>query len=225
MRLQWDPAAVDFLPMDRSNFKPPSSVLLGFESLGMVERGLFSVAGRPVRAEVRQRARPCWCFPASRRRTGRRDPCDASYAARATRVHGWGLGANVGPHPHVIDGLERRLTELLERYGAPVSLVGWSLGGIYAREMARAYPDLVRLVITLGSPYRFRPVIGGTRPSCTRPWPAHEPFPGRLVPRRSGRRSPVPATSIYSRLTGSCGGRRASSRSAPAREHRGGRHP
>jgi pimeloyl-ACP methyl ester carboxylesterase len=53
----------------------------------------------------------------------------------------------------VLDGLPRALATLAERTGGPVSVVGWSLGGIYAREVARQNPAQVRQVITLGSPF------------------------------------------------------------------------
>jgi pimeloyl-ACP methyl ester carboxylesterase len=68
-------------------------------------------------------------------------------------VRGWDLGRNVGPTDAVLDGLPRALAALAERTGGPVSVVGWSLGGIYAREMARQRPQQVRRVITLGSPF------------------------------------------------------------------------
>src|SRR5262245_20833739 len=66
---------------------------------------------------------------------------------------GWNLGRNLGPTDQVIDELPRGLSALAERTGRPVSLIGWSLGGIYARELARQDPALVRQVITLGSPF------------------------------------------------------------------------
>lgn len=47
-------------------------------------------------------------------------------------VHGWQLGRNLGPTAHVVDGLIERLHALHDRHDAPVSLVGWSLGGIYS---------------------------------------------------------------------------------------------
>jgi len=68
-------------------------------------------------------------------------------------VYGWGLGRNLGPREGIIEGLEQRITDLYERYQSPVSLVGHSLGGIYAREMARQMPQYVRQVISLGSPF------------------------------------------------------------------------
>ena len=68
-------------------------------------------------------------------------------------VRGWDLGRNRGPTEAVLDGLPRALAALAGRTGGPVSVVGWSLGGIYARELARQHPGRVRQVITLGSPF------------------------------------------------------------------------
>jgi pimeloyl-ACP methyl ester carboxylesterase len=68
-------------------------------------------------------------------------------------VHGWNLGRNLGPTEAVLDELPRDLAQLAESTGGPVSVIGWSLGGIYARELARRQPELVRRVATLGSPF------------------------------------------------------------------------
>ncbi len=73
---------------------------------------------------------------------------------RGYRAHGWKLGRNVGPSPEMIAALGERFFALRQRYGRRVSLIGWSLGGIYARELARRFPDDVRQVITLASPFR-----------------------------------------------------------------------
>lgn len=70
-------------------------------------------------------------------------------------VHGWRLGRNVGPNDFIVDGLRERMAILRETHGEPMSLVGWSLGGIYARQIARLAPEHTRLVITLGSPFRM----------------------------------------------------------------------
>jgi alpha-beta hydrolase superfamily lysophospholipase len=71
------------------------------------------------------------------------------------RVYDWGLGYNVGYRPSMKETLPARLRYIRERSGGrTVSLIGWSAGGIYARELARAFPGDVRSVITLGSPFR-----------------------------------------------------------------------
>jgi pimeloyl-ACP methyl ester carboxylesterase len=116
-------------------------------------------------------------------------------------ARGWKLGINTGPTPALREALERRLLHLVERHGRSVSLIGWSLGGIYARELARAHAEHVRQVITLATPFRD---ISATHAS-------------RIVPIRPGGRSlreahdlrallrrplPVPTTSVYSRSDG-----------------------
>ena len=72
-------------------------------------------------------------------------------AADGWRVHPWGLGLNTG----VKDDTLRRLEAAVDAIGSeePILLVGWSLGGLYARELARHAPDKVRAVVTLGSPF------------------------------------------------------------------------
>jgi pimeloyl-ACP methyl ester carboxylesterase len=117
-------------------------------------------------------------------------------------AHGWELGLNTGPTPTLREKLAARFAALRTSHdGRSVSLIGWSLGGIYARELARAHPDQVRFVITLATPFRD---ISATHAA-------------RLVPLRPGGRSlrearelhehlrrplPVPSTSIYSRTDG-----------------------
>lgn len=118
-------------------------------------------------------------------------------------VHGWRLGRNVGPHPLIIDGTSRRMLELHERSGTTVSLVGWSLGGIYARELARDHPEAVRQVITLASPFRFRPGDRGHASSIYDAiGPREDPFPGHALSEYERAPLEVPATAIYTRGDG-----------------------
>lgn len=72
-------------------------------------------------------------------------------AAAGWRVSGWGLGMNTGVQRDTLDRIIGRIEPL--GGGQPVVLVGWSLGGIYAREVAKRRPDLVSHVVTLGSPF------------------------------------------------------------------------
>jgi pimeloyl-ACP methyl ester carboxylesterase len=69
-------------------------------------------------------------------------------------THGWRLGRNYGPTAAVVEGLAALVSNLADRHGCTVSIVGWSLGGIYARELASTRPELVRTVTTLASPFR-----------------------------------------------------------------------
>ena len=120
-------------------------------------------------------------------------------------VAGWALGRNRGPTEEVLTELPLLVDRLAGEHGTSVSIVGWSLGGIYARRLARRAPRQVRQVISLGSPFALtdRPVEGtpGTR--------AYQ----RLAPGRGNQRLqasrgslarplPVPSTAVYSRWDG-----------------------
>ncbi len=73
------------------------------------------------------------------------------------RTKRWGLGRNWGVAEASMERLEERLIDVHERYEQPVALVGWSLGGLYARELAKRHPDRVSKVITMGSPFSGSP--------------------------------------------------------------------
>jgi len=73
-------------------------------------------------------------------------------------VRGWGLGTNQGAVEALRDTMIPKITDLAESSGRPVNVVGWSLGGLIAREVARNVPDSVHRVVTYGTP-----VLGGPR--------------------------------------------------------------
>ncbi|MBP2335233.1 pimeloyl-ACP methyl ester carboxylesterase [Saccharothrix coeruleofusca] len=133
-------------------------------------------------------------------------------------VHGWGLGRNIGPSVRVVEGL-RLLLLSLAREGK-VSLVGWSLGGVFARELARQYPDLVRQVITLGSPYAMRD-LRQTRVNPVYQLLARFYVAGAGLPPPEHTRPPFPvaATSVYSRSDGIVAWRTCVEEPAPPREN------
>jgi hypothetical protein len=118
---------------------------------------------------------------------------------RGYDAHGWGLGRNLGPR----DGVEQAMLDCLDRLhrrsGRKVSVVGWSLGGAFARILASKRPSAVRCVVSLGSP------IAGS-PKATNAWRLYEWASGQKAEatQASLRRPPaeVPTTSIYSRSDG-----------------------
>jgi pimeloyl-ACP methyl ester carboxylesterase len=118
-------------------------------------------------------------------------------------VHGWDLGRNVGPTDAVLDKLPRELADLARRSGGPVSVIGWSLGGIYGRELARAHPELVRQVITLGSPFTL---VDSRQSRADGAYRRHSSqfANSRRVPTREQVAKPiaVPSTAVYSRFDG-----------------------
>jgi len=89
-------------------------------------------------------------------------PLRMRYMARKLEEAGhvvkrWGLGFNLGPTEDTLDLLEERLQQIHRTYGQPVVLVGWSLGGIFARELAKRAPQQVAKVISMGSPFSGTP--------------------------------------------------------------------
>ncbi|RPH65398.1 MAG: alpha/beta hydrolase [Burkholderiales bacterium] len=111
-----------------------------------------------------------------------------------------GLKRNLGPRDGVLDALRGRLSAVRREQGRKVSLIGWSLGGVYARELAKEFSDDTRLVITMGTPFTGHP-------KATNAWRVYEFFTGHRIgtpelhePLRAP--PPVPTTSIFSRTDG-----------------------
>ena len=113
---------------------------------------------------------------------------------------GWGQGANTGPTSDKLEGLAKQFEQLSARSEGNVSLIGHSLGGIYAREMARQFPERVRQVISLGSP------IGKYRDTATSADNFGKLF-GSNADQAAGRQHivdapPVPTTTVFTRSDG-----------------------
>ena len=111
-----------------------------------------------------------------------------SLARRGWRTYPWELGLNRGAHADVIRHLRQRLETIHD--GRPVLLVGWSLGGVFARELAREVPELVRAVVTLGSPFSGDPHQNNV-------WRLYEWVAGHPVDA-----PPVPTLAIWSERDG-----------------------
>ena len=121
-----------------------------------------------------------------------------AFADAGYRVTGWGLGLNTGVQADTLE----RIVERIEAFGAgrPVTLVGWSLGGIYAREAAKLRPDLVDKVVTLGSPFS-----GDRRNNNV--WRLYELVAGHPVDEPPidadpAVKPPVPTLAVFSRRDG-----------------------
>lgn len=134
------------------------------------------------------------------------------------RTHGWGLGTNLGPTPQVRDAMAARLDDLTARYRTPISLIGWSLGGLYARQLAWRRQESIRQVITLGAPVRLAETMQGDiadHPgdlSDFPQWPRWSQWARwygdaqtRTPTASQGDALPIPTTAIYSVLDGIVG--------------------
>jgi dienelactone hydrolase len=114
------------------------------------------------------------------------------------RVTGWGLGLNAGVKADTLDRLVARIEAFAA--GGRIVLVGWSLGGIYAREAAKLRPDLVEKVVTLGSPFS-----GDKRSNNV--WRLYELVAGHPVDdppikTDTAEKPPVPTLALWSRRDG-----------------------
>jgi esterase/lipase len=119
-------------------------------------------------------------------------------------AHSWRLGRNIGPTRRIVHGMRRRIEDLHEDHGRTVTLIGQSLGGVYARHLAREHPEMIRQVITLGSPYRM---VEGDRSTAEALWNSVKHLHDGDLPLSDMREQDrpalvVPATSIYSRTDG-----------------------
>lgn len=135
---------------------------------------------------------PGWVASDRTTRALRRSLADAGW-----RVHGWKLGFNRGATPDTVDHLKRRLAEVSG--GRRVLLVGWSLGGVFARELARAAPEGALAVVTLGSPFSGDPRQNNV-------WRLYEWVAGHRVDEppipRVTEKPPVPHLALWSRRDG-----------------------
>lgn len=120
------------------------------------------------------------------------------------RAHGWRNGRNIGLTDRKIDGLVDRFESLRDQYDEPISIVGWSFGGVLARWLAHTHPDDVRQIICLGSPWR----ADGEKTRATTMFERSREKHGiserakDIIDTVRGEPTPVPTTAVWSRTDG-----------------------
>ena len=119
---------------------------------------------------------------------------------RGYTPYAWKQGFNFGPRHGVLEACRDLVQHVADRHKEKVSLIGWSLGGIYAREIAKEQPDHARCVITLGTPF-------GGHPRATNAWRFYEMVSGQSVHdhelvNQIKQPPACPTTSIYSKTDG-----------------------
>jgi pimeloyl-ACP methyl ester carboxylesterase len=179
---------------------PPSPLLLLLEGRALAEYGALLLAWPLLGRLPRGDGHAVLVLPGFGASDASTEPLRRALRRLGYAAHGWELGRNLGMRRSLRAALDARVEQLHREHGR-LSLVGWSLGGVYARELARDAPGRVRRVITLGSPFNHHPrannadrvyrwLNGG---DTGIDW---EGFHRRRVP------PPVPCTAIYSKSDG-----------------------
>lgn len=182
------------------DFPPPSLTMLALEFRAPLEFGAVLPAWPALTRAPASDGHTVLVFPGLSASDASTVPLRGYLGMLGYRTRGWSQGYNFGPRAGVLRTARRDLERAFESSGRKVSLIGWSLGGVYARELAKEMPELVRGVITLGSPF-------AGSPRSTNAWRIYQLTSGREIEREHGQfdlRSapPVPTTSIYSRTDG-----------------------
>jgi pimeloyl-ACP methyl ester carboxylesterase len=187
---------------DDDGVAPPPWALFLSEGRALYELGLFYQALPVLLTAPRGDGHPVMVLPGFTASDLSTTLLRTFLRRRGHDARGWALGRNLGFSSQLELRMARRLQNLYWRTGRKVSLVGWSLGGIFARELARLHPEMVRQVITLGSPF-------AASPRSTNVWRLYERVTGESVDdldpallRRMRLPPPVPSTAIYSRSDG-----------------------
>src|SRR3954470_55493 len=184
--------------------RAPSKALMFLEGRALHELGAFIGALPLLSLAPRGDGHPVLVLPGLVASDTSTRPLRAFLRTRGYAVSGWRQGRNLGLRPGVQQGMADLVRELTDTHGRKISLVGWSLGGLYARQLAKMMPDRVRQVITLGSPF-------AASPKATNAWRVYEMASGRRADEEDARfggslagAPPVPTTAIFSRTDGIC---------------------
>lgn len=193
----FDPAVAE---ENGGQLRPPSLLKLALEGRAPWEFAALLASTPLLRQIPAGDGHPVLVFPGLAVSDFSTVPMRSFLRDRGYTPHPWEQGFNFGPREGVLEACVAAIKRLRQESGQKVSLVGWSLGGVYARELAKEVPDDVRCVITLGSPF-------AGHPRATNAWrifewvsghSAHDPEVIAEI-----RRPPsVPTTSIYSRTDG-----------------------
>jgi hypothetical protein len=181
--------------------KPPPIRKLAGETLGVLALPRLIAAIPGFATLPRGKGQPVMVLPGFGGGDASTLVLRAFLSALGYRVSDWGLGINRGNVEATLPKVAAKVSACAKRMGRPVHLVGWSLGGVFAREVARDEPALVASVTTMGTP-----VVGG--PKYTRVGAIYRAFGidldeiERLVDERNRVPIRVPVTAIWSRADG-----------------------
>src|SRR5258706_13512629 len=156
------------------SLKAPGAFLLAMEGRAPWELGATLASFPLLRGAPRGDGHAVVVFPGLAASDLSPLPLRAFLAERGYQPNGWQLRFNLGPHGGVLERSLERVREIRRATGRKVSLLGWSPGGIYAREIAKLAPGEVGWGITLATPF-----TGNPRPNNA--WRIYEPASGNSL--------------------------------------------
>lgn len=184
--------------------RPPSRTLFLSEGArALAEIASYSYLRGPLGAASRGDGHPVLVIPGFTASDVSTQSLRGFLERQGWEAYGWELGRNLGPRPELERQMVERLARIHATHRTKVSVVGQSLGGIFARELARWVPDLVRMVITLGSPFGGIPGITSNIQALydeVTGAPPEQLNPELLATLEQA--PPVPTTAIYSKGDG-----------------------
>jgi len=154
-----------------------------------------------VKAAPRGDGHPVIVVPSFLRGDGNTAPLRRFLKGCGYAVEGWGLGTNLGPTASALDGIEALLATVHRRHGRKVTLIGHSLGGVIARELAKQHPDQVRQLLVLASPIQL-PTASPLEPVYKLLTRWHRIDPSTAIEAAFNAPPDVPATAIYTKSDG-----------------------
>ena len=174
------------------DLRAPNALLLAMEGRAPWEYAALLAATPWLRKLPRGDGHPVLVFPGLGANDFTTGPLRRFLDELGYVTHPWGQGFNFGPRQGVLKRCNDDVRRLFSSHARKVSLIGWSLGGIYARELAKLHPELVRGVITLGTPF-------SGAPESTNAWRLFRLTSGRDIKSETGRfdlptAPPVPTT-------------------------------
>ena len=189
--------------------KRPSSLLASLEIRSIYELCVLTMTFPFLQAAPKGDGHPVIVFPGFLTSDLSTLPLRLFLSSRNYAAYGWGMGRNYGAGIDMKAGVPKdakslvRLEKIVEKHGRKATIIGWSLGGIYGREIARQRPELVRQVITMGSPFN------GKNPEATNVQGLFEHFSGHQISEITPELidfvrtpPPVPSTAIFTRTDG-----------------------
>ena len=184
----------------KAHFDPPSAWLMAMELRAPWEFGAILPAWFTLQSAPTGDGHPVIVFPGLSASDASTAPLRGYLQGRGYEVSGWNQGFNFGPRAGVLKTAKWQIEQAVQHSGKKASLIGWSLGGIYAREFAKELPDLVRSVITLGTPF-------SGSPKSTNAWRIYQLTSGRDIQRETRQYNlpaapRAPTTSVFSRTDG-----------------------